>query len=323
MKSTNLQHQNQKTLLAPPPPCDLTQCVPSSTDDCPRADSTIEPDVPTPDSREFQQLYRAFWQLYPVNSVIGVRLLRQLTQHLLLMDLGMRAELQAISLGASAVGLLQNGSDESLNDAGILSGVNNPATSSACQFQGWHTKQYQSLKSQLENVLRLEHSVPSDFDIREFFPDEQTCVEHLKTRLEHTSWKCPRCDSSRGDWLNTRAHWECRDCRHQAGVRHGTVMFRSKISLVKWFHLIDLVCHESPLTAAELGRRIGIQRETTLLQLQAKVRSVLLHPDSDRLLAGIPSYRLQIGHLNQAWPLSALGSRFPVHATLPAFRIHP
>jgi len=281
------------------------------------SDSPPHPKLPLEDPCEYQRLYEAYWQLYPVKSEIGHRFLRQLTQQLQLLDVGMRAEMEAISLGASAAELLQNPSGRPTNRAGILSAVNNPATASACHFQGWHLRQYQSLTSQLENVLRLEHSVRAGFNLRDYFSDEQACITHLRTRLEHACWKCPKCESSRGDWLNSKGRWECRSCRYQAGVRHGTVMFRSKIPLVKWFQLIDLVCHESPLTAAELGRRVGIPRESTVLQLQATVRSVLFHPESDRLLAGIPSYRLQICHLNQMIPLPTLRPR--VNMTSPAY----
>lgn len=269
------------------------------------------------DSSEFQRLYNECWQLYPVKSAVGRMLLRQLTTQLQLLDLGSRAELEAITLGTAAGQLLQNGSPSSPGQTGILCAVNNPATAGACQYQASHLRLYQQLVPQLVNLLRLENSRFQDFDIRRFFTDEQACQQHLRTRLEHSGWRCPRCESPRGDWLNSTGRWECRECHHQVGVRHGTVMFRSKIPLTKWFHLIDLVCHEPPMTGPELGRRLGIARESTVRGLETTVRSALQLPDSDRLLAGLPQYRYQVSHLNQVVPLPANEQRDRLRSPCP------
>jgi len=111
------------------------------------------------------------------------------------------------------------------------------------------------------------------------------CEEYLKKRLQHASWPCPGCGSANGHWLPSRRCWECGRCRRQTGLRIGTVMQGSPIPLLKWFLAIQSLLIDPRTSTAEVGRRIGIDRDATVRRLIKKIRSAIASPDASRSLS--------------------------------------
>jgi len=120
---------------------------------------------------------------------------------------------------------------------------------------------------------------------RPHFQSESMCEEYLKKRLQHASWPCPGCGSANGHWLPSRRCWECGRCRRQTGLRIGTVMQGSPIPLLKWFLAIQSLLIDPRTSTAEVGRRIGIDRDATVRRLIKKIRSAIASPDASRSLS--------------------------------------
>lgn len=241
-----------------------------------------------------RQFYESLRNEYPLKSLFGQELLHQAARQLYLMNRAGEAQLSAIELGMTTGKLFLPGSDPSgTADPGLLSAFSNPAAARSCQFQQRHLQQFRQLLVQIDQLYQREVLQFRDFDIRTCFPDELACRTYLQTRLLTSSWCCPECNHPHGDWLARRARWECRNCRTQTGVRHGTVMAQSKLPLRIWFHAIDLVAHVRPMTGTELAQQVGIDRVATAIRMQTTVRAALLTEDTDRLLAGIQHVRNQ------------------------------
>src|SRR5699024_1591471 len=81
--------------------------------------------------------------------------------------------------------------------------------------------------------------------------------------------------------------YECKQCRYQATVTSGTVMEKTRTSLVKWFLAIYLVAHDKRgISAARLASEIEVTFKTALLMLH-KICRAMGERDSEYTLAGI------------------------------------
>lgn len=275
-------------------PCEMHQSL-ESLPKVELPEACVESPAVSPDSGAVvRQFYESLRDEYPLKSLFGQELLRQAASQLYLMNRAGEAQLSAIKLGMTAGKLFLPGSDPSgTADAGLLSAFSNPAAARSCQFQQRHLQQFRQLLVQIDQLFQREVVQLRDFDIRTCFPDERACRAYLQTRLLTSSWCCPECNHPHGDWLARRARWECRNCRTQTGIRHGTVMAQSKLPLRIWFHAIDLVAHVRPMTGTELAQQVGIDRVATAMRMQTTVRAALMTEDADRLLAGIQHLRNQ------------------------------
>lgn len=128
-------------------------------------------------------------------------------------------------------------------------------------------------------------------DFHRQFSDSETCEKYLRARREKSEWPCPRCDArSRKHWIKTRHCWECSRCGGQFGLRHGSAMMDSPLSLEKWFLAIGMVCINYDTTAAQIAEALGINRLATARRMLATILNAFRSPDRDQLLVGLPAY---------------------------------
>jgi hypothetical protein len=123
--------------------------------------------------------------------------------------------------------------------------------------------------------------------------EEETCRGYLRRRWEQGFSACTSCGGKEGAWLGGRDLWQCRTCQHQDGLRSGTVMARSSLPLSVWFAAIYAVCREPRLSTATLCEVAGIPRRKTVVALNQRIRRAFESADSERLLAGLTSDRLE------------------------------
>jgi transposase-like protein/uncharacterized protein YchJ len=120
-------------------------------------------------------------------------------------------------------------------------------------------------------------------EFQQRFASEGRCAEYLHNLRWPTGFVCPKCGSSTGYTLATRRLTECRN-GHQVSLTAGTVMHRSKLSLMLWFHAAYLVSTLTPgISALQLQKQLGISRYETAFQLLHKLRSALVAPDREPL----------------------------------------
>lgn len=119
------------------------------------------------------------------------------------------------------------------------------------------------------------------------FADEAACQDYLSIRLRRDSYRCGHCGSTTGSYLPSRQIWECGKCRKQFGLRSGTVMAGSALSLFTWSEAIRLVLWRPTIGAAELAEKIGLKRIATVRSMMLKIRTALAAEDASERLAGL------------------------------------
>jgi transposase-like protein len=115
------------------------------------------------------------------------------------------------------------------------------------------------------NGLLLEH-----------FPEDCTTEAECEDYLFRLRWSegfhCPRCDHESCYKVKTRKLYECRECRTQVSLTAGTVMHNSKLSLITWFQVINLlVGSDKEWTASSLAEHMGVNYRTARLMLNKMI----------------------------------------------------
>jgi transposase-like protein len=105
--------------------------------------------------------------------------------------------------------------------------------------------------------------------------------EEARIFLESIRWLagtyCPHCGSFNVTRLEGERHrpgvYQCNDCREQFTVTVGTIMHRSKITLVKWIMAFHLMCSaKKGVSALQLKRQLGIGSYQTAWHLCHRIR---------------------------------------------------
>lgn len=120
-----------------------------------------------------------------------------------------------------------------------------------------------------------------------YFPQNCNSEEACETYLYNTRWPngfmCPRCDHEKCYVISTRKLYECCECRTQVSLTAGTIMHKSKLSLLIWFKAIDLLIHnEREVTSLSLAQELGVNYRTARLML-FKIQ-LALHKKYDRII---------------------------------------
>jgi transposase-like protein len=86
--------------------------------------------------------------------------------------------------------------------------------------------------------------------------------------VEELRWpdgvSCPRCESGRVGWIQTRRKHECRSCRYQFRFSSGTIFHDSHLPLSRWLLAVQLILEsETGFLANQLHAIIGGSYKTS------------------------------------------------------------
>jgi transposase-like protein len=100
------------------------------------------------------------------------------------------------------------------------------------------------------------------------FPDEQSCIDHLRSIRWCNGAFCPHCGSLRVYHYSDKRTHKCADCRARFSIKVGTIFEDSKIGLHKWFMAIWLITsHKKGIASTQLARDIGVTQKTAWFML--------------------------------------------------------
>lgn len=125
-------------------------------------------------------------------------------------------------------------------------------------------------------------------EFQEKFNTEAACAEALFTAKWPHGFQCPRCGSPFMSIIATRRLplYECKICRRQTSLLHGTIMECSRTDLRKWFLAFYLFSRErNDLNAVRLKEAIQVTYKTAWLML-TKIRAALGTKDKQKKLTG-------------------------------------
>jgi transposase-like protein len=101
------------------------------------------------------------------------------------------------------------------------------------------------------------------FDLMDAFPDEQSCIDHLRAIRWRDGEFCPHCGGTRIYHFSDRKTFKCGDCRQRFSIKVGTIFEDTKLPLRKWFMAIWLITnHPKGIASTTLDKDLKITQKS-------------------------------------------------------------
>lgn len=106
------------------------------------------------------------------------------------------------------------------------------------------------------------------FDLMEAFPNEQACIDHLRSIRWRDGEFCPHCGSTKIYHFSDRKMFKCGDCRDRFSIKVGTIFEDTKLSLRKWFMAIWMITnHPKGIASVTLAKDLKITQKSAWFML--------------------------------------------------------
>lgn len=124
------------------------------------------------------------------------------------------------------------------------------------------------------------------FDLMDAFPDEQACVDHLRSIRWRDGAFCPHCGGLRVYTFADRKTFKCGDCRARFSIKVGTIFEDTKLPLRKWFMAIWLITnHPKGIASTTLAKDLKITQKSAWFVLH-RLRHAAATPSFNAPLDG-------------------------------------
>jgi transposase-like protein len=101
------------------------------------------------------------------------------------------------------------------------------------------------------------------FDLLDAFPDEQSCVDHLRSIRWRDGEFCPHCGSNKVYHFSDRKTFKCGDCRARFSIKVGTIFEDTKVPLRKWFMAVWMITnHPKGIASVTLAKDLKVTQKT-------------------------------------------------------------
>jgi transposase-like protein len=115
----------------------------------------------------------------------------------------------------------------------------------------------------------------SEAEFRERFGTEEACRAALFEMRWREGLTCPGCGGRSFCELKARKLFQCNRCKKQLRLTAGTVFQDTKLPLTVWFAAIyHLTQSKGGVSSIELGRRLGVKRQTAWLVKHKLMRAM-------------------------------------------------
>src|SRR5580658_9654420 len=108
------------------------------------------------------------------------------------------------------------------------------------------------------------------YSLFEAFPDEQSCVDHLRSIRWRDGEFCPHCGGTRIYHFSDRKTFKCGDpeCRQRFSIKVGTIFEDTKLPLRKWFAAIWMITnHPKGIASTQLAKDLKITQKSAWFML--------------------------------------------------------
>ncbi len=123
----------------------------------------------------------------------------------------------------------------------------------------------------------------NSIELMDMFPDEESCLEYLRTIRWPYGYQCSRCDSKNALRLN-RGLYRCKSCGYEGSVTVGTLFQDTHKPLRLWFQAIWYVVNQkNGVSALGLQKAIGLGSYHTAWEWLHKLRRAMVRPGRDKL----------------------------------------
>ena len=101
------------------------------------------------------------------------------------------------------------------------------------------------------------------FDLMTAFPDEQSCLDHLRSIRWRDGEFCPYCADNRIYHFSDRKTFKCGACRQRFSIKVGTIFADTKLPLRKWFMAIWMITnHPKGIASTTLAKDLKITQKS-------------------------------------------------------------
>lgn len=101
------------------------------------------------------------------------------------------------------------------------------------------------------------------FDLMKAFPDEQACIDHLRSIRWAKGEFCPHCGYDKLYEFGDKRTFKCAACRQRFSIKVGTIFEDSKLPLQKWFMAIWLITnHPKGIASTTLAKDLDITQKS-------------------------------------------------------------
>lgn len=115
------------------------------------------------------------------------------------------------------------------------------------------------------------------------FPDEQSCIEHLRSICWKSGAHCPHCGSTKIYHFKDNRNHKCGDCKKRFSIKVGTIFEDSKIPLRKWFMAIWFITSgKTGVASTTLAHDIDVTQKTAWFMLN-RLRHAARTPSFNRM----------------------------------------
>jgi transposase-like protein len=105
--------------------------------------------------------------------------------------------------------------------------------------------------------------IDSLFDLAVAFPDEQSCIDHLRAIRWRDGEFCPHCQGNRIYHFSDCKTFKCGDCKARFSIKVGTIFEDTKLPLRKWFFAIWMITnHPKGIASTTLAKDLKITQKT-------------------------------------------------------------
>ena len=106
------------------------------------------------------------------------------------------------------------------------------------------------------------------YEFFKIFPNEQVARVYFEDKIWCGIPVCPHCEHTKITTLKKTGYYRCKSCRKDFTVRVGTVMGRSKISLVSWLYTMYLLTTaRKGISSMQLSKELGITQKSAWFML--------------------------------------------------------
>jgi len=101
------------------------------------------------------------------------------------------------------------------------------------------------------------------FDLLAAFPDEQSCIDHVRAIRWQDGEFCPHCGGTRVYHFSDRKTFKCADCRERFSIKVGTIFHDTKLPLRKWFMALWMITnHPKGIASTTLAKDLKVTQKT-------------------------------------------------------------
>ena len=118
-------------------------------------------------------------------------------------------------------------------------------------------------------------------DFGNYFPNEESCIEHFKSQREKLGVFCKKCNNTTHYWKKDKLAFQCKKCGYRTALRSGTTLENSHLAYLHWYKAILMLSStKKTFSAIEIQSQLRHEVYSPIWNMLHKIRIVMGKRDS-------------------------------------------